>query len=134
MSPLLCRQKNVAVAKLSARARMVKILERMETGIFQCIMKERPRGDRVWVWRASAPSRIRVACRGGRCGARGVVCPGLGEGQKQKSSLSRLLHQVILMMQAAKHRGLHNVVTRGQLVSVVAGRNTILVGLRNSRT
>jgi hypothetical protein len=54
--------------------------------------------------------------------------------QKQKSSLSRLLHQVILMMQAAKHRGPHNVVTRGQLVSVVAGRNTILVGLRNSRT
>ena len=47
--------------------------------------------------------------------------------QKQKSSLSRLLHQAILMMQAGKHRRLHDVVTR-QLVSVVASRNTILVG------
>jgi hypothetical protein len=49
-------------------------------------------------------------------------------------SLGGLLHQTILMMQAAKHRGLYNTVTGGQLVSVVAGRNTVLVGLRNSRT
>jgi hypothetical protein len=54
--------------------------------------------------------------------------------QKWSSSLSGLLHQAILMMQAAKHGGLRNVVTGGQLVSVVAGRNTILVGFRNSRT
>ena len=54
--------------------------------------------------------------------------------QKQKLSLSGLLHQAILMMQAAKHRRLHNTVTGGQLVSVVAGRNIVLVGLRNSRT
>jgi hypothetical protein len=33
-------------------------------------------------------------------------------------------------MQAAKHRRLHNTVTSGQLVSVVAGRNTVLVGFR----
>jgi len=54
--------------------------------------------------------------------------------QKEKLSLSCLLHQAILMMQAAKHRRLHNTVTGGQLVSVVAGRNTALVGFRNSRT
>jgi hypothetical protein len=34
--------------------------------------------------------------------------------------LSGLLHQPILMMQTAKHRRLHNKVTGGQLVSVVA--------------
>jgi hypothetical protein len=38
--------------------------------------------------------------------------------QKQKSSLCGLLHQAIVMMQAAKHRRLDDVVTRGQLVSV----------------
>jgi hypothetical protein len=54
--------------------------------------------------------------------------------QKQKSWLYGLLYQAILMMQAAKHRRLHNTVTRGQLVSVVAGRNLVLVGFRNSRT
>ena len=52
--------------------------------------------------------------------------------KNKKSSLSDLLHQAILMMQAAKQRRLHNTVTGGQLVSVVAGRNTVLVGLRNS--
>src|ERR1700683_2492818 len=35
--------------------------------------------------------------------------------QKQNSSLSGLLHQATLMMQAAKHRGLHNTVTGGSL-------------------
>ena len=54
--------------------------------------------------------------------------------QKQNSSLSDLLHQAVLMMQAAKHRHLHNAVTGGQLVSVIAGRNAVLAGLRNSRT
>jgi hypothetical protein len=54
--------------------------------------------------------------------------------QKQKSWLCGLLYQAILMMQAAKHRRFHNTVTGGQLVSVVAGRNLVLVGLRNSRT
>ena len=48
--------------------------------------------------------------------------------QKWSSSLSGLLHQAILMMQAAKHRRLHNTVTGGQLVSVAAGRNPVLVG------
>ena len=37
------------------------------------------------------------------------------------------------MMQAAKHRGLPNTVTGGQLVPVVAGRNTVLVGFRKSK-
>ena len=54
--------------------------------------------------------------------------------QKQKSWLCGLLYQAILMMQAAKHRRFHSTVTGGQLVSVVAGRNLVLVGLRNSRT
>jgi hypothetical protein len=54
--------------------------------------------------------------------------------QKQKSSLSDLLRQPIFIMQAAKHGRLHNAVTGGQLVSVIAGRNAVLAGLRNSRT
>ena len=56
------------------------------------------------------------------------------DAQKQNSSLSGLLHQVIFMMQSAKHRRLHNTVASRQLVSVVAGRNALLVWLRNSRT
>jgi hypothetical protein len=50
--------------------------------------------------------------------------------QKQKSWLCGLLYQAILMMQAAKHRRFHNTVTGGQFVSVVAGRNLVVVGFR----
>jgi single stranded DNA-binding protein len=42
--------------------------------------------------------------------------------QKQRARLSGLLHQAILMMQAAKHRRLHNAVTGWHLVPVVARR------------
>jgi hypothetical protein len=53
--------------------------------------------------------------------------------QKQRARLSGLLHQAILMMQAAKHRRLHNAVTGWHLLPVVARRNLALVGFRRSR-
>jgi hypothetical protein len=53
--------------------------------------------------------------------------------QKENSSLGGLLHQAIFMMQAAKHRRLHNTVTGGQFMSVAALRNAVLGGFRYSR-
>src|SRR5215472_1339554 len=47
------------------------LLKRAQKPGFQCIMKEGPRGDRGWVWRASAPLRIGVVRRGGPLGGKG---------------------------------------------------------------
>ena len=52
--------------------------------------------------------------------------------QKQRARLSGILHQAILMMQAAKHRRLHNAVA-ACLVPVGARWNFALVGFRGSR-
>jgi hypothetical protein len=76
----------------------------------------------------SAELRIRMCDNGSRQLARPLWS------SKIKSSLSGLVHQAILMMQAAKDRCLHNTETGGQLVSVVVGRNTVLIWFRNSRT
>jgi hypothetical protein len=54
--------------------------------------------------------------------------------RKKEATLSGLLHQAIFMMQAAKHRCLHNAVTGWHLVPVVACRNLALVGFRQART
>jgi hypothetical protein len=54
--------------------------------------------------------------------------------QRRKPSLSSLLHQEILMMQAAKHGRLHNAQAAWQLVSVTAGRNALVDGFREART
>ena len=54
--------------------------------------------------------------------------------QEQETSLSGLLHQAALMMQAARHRRLPHAITGGQLVSVIAGRNVAMLGFPNSRT
>lgn len=50
--------------------------------------------------------------------------------RKNRNLVKRPLNQTILMMQVAKHRHLHNTVTCGHRASVVASRNTLLVGFR----
>ena len=54
--------------------------------------------------------------------------------RKQGLSSSCLLHQAILVMQAAKQSPLQYAVTGGRLVPMVTGRNTLLVGFRNFRS
>src|SRR5215471_11894846 len=53
--------------------------------------------------------------------------------KKKEATLSGLLHQAIFMMQAAKHRCLHNAVTGWHLVPVVACRNLALVGFGQAK-
>ena len=54
--------------------------------------------------------------------------------QRQEASLSGLLHQAILMVQADEPRRVHNAVAGWQLVSMAAVRNAALAEFRNSRS